>query len=404
MLVGIDWGREFFQVVLLTIAGKVIASVKLENTYKGYLALLEQLRDRAEEVVFAIENRNLRLVDFLIAHGFKGFYVNPNAMKGYRARYKSASVKSDELDAYILADLLRTDRHNLSAIALDNPLVRELKGLLLDRERLVKDQTRLINRLKGCLMEYYPEALQFFNDLAGKVALDFWLAYPTLEDVRRLTVKEIEMFLAKRGWHRDKAEVAQGIMTIVNGPVIKVLADVVRVKSRLLLGIVRQLQALQETLVEYNKEIERLVKGNEEVARFTSLPGAGSVIGGALWTLFAGALDFNGLTDIRAYVGTAPVTIQSGQFKGIGFRFACNKFYRNILHQLAFCSIRVSQWSSEHYRQKRREGKEHNHALRCLADLWLKVIFAMWRNKESYNEQKHLASVARFWLNNGGLT
>jgi hypothetical protein len=147
MLVGIDWGREFLQVVLLTIAGKVIASVKLENTYKGYLALLEQLRGKAEEVIFAIENRNLRLVDFLIAHGFNGFYVNPNAMKGYRARYKSASVKSDELDAYILADLLRTDRHNLSTIGLDNPLVRELKGLLMDRERLVKDQTRLSNRL-----------------------------------------------------------------------------------------------------------------------------------------------------------------------------------------------------------------------------------------------------------------
>jgi transposase len=253
-------------------------------------------------------------------------------------------------------------------------------------------------------LEYYPEALQFFKDPSGKVALDFWLAYPTLEDARRLTAEEIETFLAKRGWHRDKSEVAQGIVTIVNGPVIKVLADVVRVKSRLLLGVVRQLQALQETLAEYNKEIERLVEGNEEAARFTSLPGAGSVIGGALYTLFHSALGFNNLVDIRAYVGTAPVTSQSGQFKGIGFRFACNKFYRNILHQLAFCSLKASQWSQEHYRRKRREGKKHNHALRCLADLWVKVIYAMWRNKEPYNEQKHLASVARFWLNNEGLT
>jgi transposase len=404
MLVGIDWAKNFHQVIFCSTTGKIIAGLKIKNTYQGYLELLEKFRASKEEVVFAIENRNLRLVDFLIAHGFKGFYVDPNAMKGYRARYKSAPVKSDELDAYILADLLRTDQHNLKTIVLDNPLVRELKGLLMDRARLVKDEVRLTNRLKSCLVEYYPEALQFFKDPSGKVALDFWSAYPTLEDVRRLTVKDIAGFLAKRNWHRDKAEVAQRIVEIVNGPVIKVLTDVVRVKSRLLLGVVRQLKSLQETIEEYDKEIKCLVESNEEAARYTSLPGSGSVIGGALYTLFHGGLGFNNPTDIRAYVGTAPVTNQSGQFKGVSFRFACNKFYRNIIQQLAFCSLRGSQWARERYRQKRREGKKHNHALRCLGDLWIKVIFAMRRNKESYDEQKHLASVARFWLNNEGLT
>lgn len=396
MLIGIDWGRGSNTILLLKDSGKIVNVFKIENNYEGYLKLLECLRVETGEVVFAIENYNLRLVDFLIAHGYSGFYVNPNAMPSYRSRYKSAPVKDDELDAYILADLLRADRNNLVEIILDNPLVRELKGLIIDRGHCVKDETRLINRLQGCLTEYYPEALRFFKDPASKVALDFWEVYPTLEDARRLTVEEIKEFLAAHKWYKDSDKIAEQIIKIVNGQTVKVIDDLVRVKARLLLTTVKQLKLLKG----YDCEIKRLVENNEETLRYTSLPGAGALLGGGVHTVFDGAIKFNGLVEIRAYVGTAPITSQSGQFKGVSFRFACNKFYRNIFHQLAFCSLKESQWAKEYYRRKRREGKDHHHALRCLADLWVKVAYAMWRNREPYDENKHLASMARFWMAN----
>ena len=399
MLIGIDWGRKAHKVVSLKDSGERSEIFEISNDYEGYLALLKHLQV-GEKVMFAIEKRTHRLVDFLIAHGYSGYYVEPNAMKGYRSRYKSTPVKSDELDAFILADLLRTDRHKLSVISLDTPFVRELKELIIDRERYVRDEVRLVNRLKGCLVEYYPEALEFFDNPAGKVALAFWEAYPTLSDAKGLTVEEIKKFLAQHKWYRDQDKVAERIVKIVKGNTIQVLEDVVRVKSRMFLGIVKQLKVVKELIAEYDGEIKHLMEGCENAGQYTSLPGAGLVLGTAIYTLFASGMQFNRLTDIRAYVGTAPVTSQSGQFKRIGFRYGCNRFYRNIFHQFAFCSLRRSQWAKEYYRRKRREGKKHHHALRCLADLWVKVVYAMWHNKELYDEQKHLASIARFWLHN----
>ncbi|MGB3341789.1 MAG: IS110 family transposase [bacterium] len=161
MFVGIDWGRNAHTIALLKDNGEIMKIFEIRNDYDGYIDLLKHLQSGGR-VAFAVENRTHRLVNFLIAHGYSGFYVNPNAMPSYRSRYKSAPVKSDELDAFILADLLRTDRHNLAEIISDTPFVRELKGLIIDRERYVRDETRLVNRLEGCLVEYYPEGLKVF--------------------------------------------------------------------------------------------------------------------------------------------------------------------------------------------------------------------------------------------------
>ncbi len=320
-----DWGRNAHTIALLKDNGEIMKIFKIRNDYAGYIDLLKHLQ-ASTRVVFALEHRTHRLVDFLVAHGYSGFYVNPNAMPSYRSRYKSAPVKSNELDAFILADLLRTDRPNLAEIILDTPFVHELKGLIIDRERYVRDETRLVNRLEGCLVEYYPEALKFFDNPASKVALEFWAAYPTLDHARRLTVEDIERFLAAHKWYRGRDKVAERIIKIVSGETIKVLKDVVRVKSRMLSGIVEQLKLLKKTIADYNQEIKRLVESKEDADQYTSLPGAGSTLGPAIYTLFSGGIKFDRLVKIRAYVGTAPVTSQSGEFRGVGFRFACNHF------------------------------------------------------------------------------
>jgi transposase len=398
MLAGIEEGWEEYTITLLKASGEVFSLFKISNNCDGYMNLLDRMRETVEDIVFAIESRNTRLVDFLIAQGYTGYYVDPNALKDYRKRYKSAPVKSDELDSFILADLLRTDRNNLTEIALDNPFIRELKRLLMDREHFVQDKVRLPNRSKACLREYYPEALQFFNDPTGKVALDYFEQYPTIKGVKQLLLEVVDRFLRQRGCYQK--EIAERIIRICHGHTITVPAESIKVKGRMLLGLVKQLRGVNETISDYERAIEELLKSCEKMKQYTSLPGVGLIIGGALYTLFEGWAGLNGLSGIRAYVGMAPVTYQSGQFKGVSFRFACNHFYRNIFQQMAFCSLKESGWAREHYRRKRREGKSHHHALRSLGDLWVKVVYAIRRTGEAYDEQKHLASIARFWLGN----
>ena len=88
----------------------------------------------------------------------------------------------------------------------------------------------------------------------------------------------------------------------------------------------------------------------------------------------------------------------------IGFRRGCNHFGRNTFHQLAFCSLKNSRWAKKQNSKKRKEGKGSNHALRCIANTWVKITYAMWINKTPYDESKHLASIASHIINQPAFT
>ncbi|MGH7799790.1 MAG: transposase, partial [Thermodesulfobacteriota bacterium] len=95
----------------------------------------------------------------------------------------------------------------------------------------------------------------------------------------------------------------------------------------------------------------------------------------------------------EALGGTAPITKSSGSYSHTQFRFSCNKGLRNTLSQFAFTSITKSIWARSYYKKKRKEGKTKSHALRCLANAWVKVIFAIWIDNSLYDENLHFASV-----------
>jgi transposase len=101
---------------------------------------------------------------------------------------------------------------------------------------------------------------------------------------------------------------------------------------------------------------------------------------------------------LQAHAGAIPVTKQSGKARSVGFRFACNKHLRAAMQQFAFLSLRQSAWARAYYDRCRARGHEHQHALRALAAKWLKIIFVMWSRRVGYDEQHHLANIARHHL------
>ncbi len=80
------------------------------------------------------------------------------------------------------------------------------------------------------------------------------------------------------------------------------------------------------------------------------------------------------------------------------FRFACNKQLRQAVTQFAFISLRLSDWALAYYRAHRARGHDHWEAVRALAAKWLKIIFVMWRDRVPYDEERHLATIARHML------
>jgi len=406
LYIGIDWAADSHTVTLLATSGEVLDSLVIENRLAGFLTLLEAIRKHlrkleptatSELVSFAIEDQNQRLTDFLLAQGFQGYLIEPSRMKGYRLRYRSSGNKTDSDDSFVLADVLCRDHDQLPRIAPDSDRVRTLKTLLRDRESFVRDSTRLTNRLTASLRQYYPEALGFFEDVAGKTALDFISAFPDFAAASRLSRREVKRFLVEHHCYRETR--LERILAVLGSSPTPVPAVVIRTKRQQALAIIQQLRMVQATVAGYNAEIERLGAENDEVKRFRSMPGGGPIIGAGLTTLFGDdRTRFKSAMAVQSLAGTAPKTIQSGQFRTACFRFGCNRFYRILLQQMAFGALRSSVWAKRYYRGKRQEGKTHQHSLRCLANLLLKIAYAIWRDRTEYSEDRHLAQITRHHL------
>lgn len=408
LAIGIDWATEYHTVKFSTRPGEDQTAFKIANTYDGFLQLLEMIRRRSTgldptQVVFAIESVHLRLVDFLLANGYTGYCVDPNRMKGYRARYRPSGPKDDDFDAFVLVDVLWRDRDQLSAITPESEPVQRLKDLLRDRSGFVYDQVNLSNRLTAGLREYYPAILEMFTVVTSKTALAFIESYPSLESTRTLDRDGLKAFLVKH--HSFTRKRLRRILEALTREPIPVPPRIVASRQKLVLYLIRSLQTVQAAITGYDDDIRQAMAGNPEIERFATLPAAGPVVTSTLYTLLGDDRNrFKAANEVQSYVGTVPRTIQSGKFCRSVFRFACRQQDRVVLTRWAFSAIGVSAWARKYYNRKRKEGKGHYYALRCLANILLKIAFALWQDRSYYSEDHYLAQVARHHMNNEGDT
>lgn len=402
--VGIDWGVYKHVAVILRAPGERVAALTFENNLEGFLHLLDGIRRYAPgaqpaDVPFAIERKSLRLTEFLLANGFPGYLVDPNSMPGYRSRYTNSGAKDDERDAFVQADLLWRDRDLLEPIKPDSDVLLQLKLLLADRAGFVADQTSLINRLKVTIREFYPAALELFVEPTGKTALAFLAKYSSPADAARIDRDELKAFLLEHHCFTKPRLVK--ILKALCRERVPTPGAVVAAKRITLGHLVRQLQGIQEVIAGYEDELRKLTEKNPETERLDGLPGAGLIVSSTLYCLFGDDRSRHSCAaDVQSYVGTAPRTIQSGKSNQASFRFACAQHERAVLTRWAFNSLREAKWARQYYTEHRARGKSHYHALRCLANVLLKIAFAMWKNRTNYSEDHYLAQVARHAMNN----
>lgn len=398
---GIDWAWEELTLVIVDDQGKPLREFKINNTLDGFFLALETIRGLCGEqgIIFGIEVSNHRFVDFLLSYGYRVYLIHPNSMDKFRKRYKSSGVRNDYLDAFVIANVVRTDLETLSMITPRSEITEELGIVLRDRESLIELKTRLTNQLIACLKEYFPQALKLFSDISCKTSLEFLQAFPTHSEALEVTSNQIESFLRKSNCLLP--EKPQEIYQTLREKHFPPRAVVIRAKRELTLALVSQIKPLIEQIKAYDKRIDSLLEQHPDSQIFLSLPGVGKTLAAGMISLLGDERGrFDSPKQIQALGGTAPITKSSGSYSFAMFRFSCNKELRNILTQFAFTSITKSLWARSYYKQKRKEGKTNSHALRCLANAWVKVIFAIWKKKTVYNEDLHLASISRHLINN----
>lgn len=395
---GVDWGDEFHQVWVSDPQGqKVVEKKVMENVEElAELGLwLNGSRAQGIELWAAIEKPAGRIVDFLLDHGVVVYPVNPKALDRVRDRFRMSQSKSDRFDAYVLAEFLRTDHQHLRPLEPNSEPAEELKLLSRDEHRLVRQKTRFLNQLRITLKEYYPRPLEVFVDLESKIALDFLKQYPTPRALSELSRKKWNRF-AKREHHLGE-ERCQELWEKLHQPQLTVPEHVVRAKAQLLLVLLVQLETLSEAVESYKDKVKSFFASMPAAELVKTLPGAktGTVVA-TLWAELGDAKGrWQSFRHLQAQAGVVPVTKASGKSHVVQFRFACNKLMRHAAYWLAFVSLNQSEWANHYYREQRAKGHSHHQALRALGAKWLKIIFVMWQGHKPYDENYHLANIAR---------
>ncbi len=392
---GIDWADTHHQVAVVNSQGLEKANFTVPHSREGLEFLkhkLLQIAGKPEAVACIIETKHGLLIQFLLEEGFKVYPVNPKVVD---RRRKPSGAKSDSLDARLLAELGRTDIHHLRQLKPDSELIQELKILTRDQDTLIRESTRVTNRLIACLKEYYPVALKLFSKPTLPVALDFLKLYPILEVAQQASVPELAAFL-KTHKHPRPNRTAIAIYQKLHSPQLKASPVVTRAKARLMLALISQLEPLLEQIKEYDNEIQRLFKLHSDSKLFASLPGAGLRLAPRLLAEWGDDRErYLNASVVQALGGTSPVLYQSGKYRFARRRKSCVKPFRNALHQFAYQTVRWVGWAREYYDKKRSQGKSHHEAVRALANIWVRIIFAIWKTNKPYNEKVFLAAKAK---------
>jgi transposase len=394
---GVDWGDEQHGVCVCEETGAIVWEGIVAHTPMGLSVWGRQLDEWCAagiELWAAIEKPDGRVVDYLLDHGVVVYPVNPKAVDRARDRFRMSASKSDTFDGRVLAQFLRTDHAHLPPLQPSSVAAQEVKLLTRDHTRIVRQQTRTLNQLTSTLKEYYPRVLDLFGDLTTQLALDFLQTYPTPATLTKLRLSSWQRFARQ---HRLGSMRTTTLWEQLHAPQLPVPEHVVRAKARLVAVLVAQVLVTHRAVTEYQAEIERFFVTLSAAEWMQTLPGglSGTMIP-RLWAELGDAPGrWASWSHLQAQAGTVPLTRQSGKSCVVRFRVACNKYLRQAIWQLAFHSLRQSEWAKHYYQQCRARGHQHNQALRTLGAKWLKIIFRMWQYQVPYDESYHLANITR---------
>lgn len=385
---GLDWASRFHAVCVIDEHGRVRLQFEVEHNAAGLAALVRRLRAAGVQAI-AIERPSGLIVDALVEAGFSVVPIHPNIVKATRPRYRSHGGKSDASDAYLLADLLRTDGHRFQPLRAQSDDIRALRALVRGRDDLVATRVQLANQLRSLLQSFWPGAAEVFADVDSPIALAFVQRYPTPESAVRLGPKRMAAFCAQHAYsgRRSPDELLQRLRQSAQTILGELEIDA---KGEMVLALARTLSTLVEQIRLASSRIEHHIAAIDDGRIIMSFPRAGRLCAAQILSEVGSVRErFDSDEHLAAEAGVAPVTYQSGKSKAVTFRWACNHRLRAALTCLADNSRHASDWAAQVYAKARARGCDHPHAIRILARAWLRVIWRAWVDRIPYNPAKH---------------
>jgi len=391
---GLDWGSVGHAACVIDEQGTVTARLDIQHTAEGLKKLLADLARIAppQELPIAIERPSGLVVDTLVEAGHPVVPIHPNVLKACRPRYHAARCKSDPGDAYILADVLRTDGHRFRALRPASDEIKALRTMTRTRDDLVAERVVVANQLRSLLDAIWPGAVDIFADIDSPIALDFLDRYPTPASTRHLGPKRLAAFMARNAYcgRRSPEELLARLQSAPNGLAGEAEEEA---KGYMVKALVAVLRTLVEQIRRVTATVEHAVAQLPAGQVVMSLPRAGKVNAAQILAELGDDPErFQTEDQLAAEAGVAPVTHESGKHRAVVFRFACNKRLRQALVTWADNSRHASPWANHVYALARAKGFRHPHAIRVLARAWVRVLWRCWRNNKPYEAALHGAA------------
>jgi transposase len=340
--VAIDWAGQKHCWKLLPVDSGRFEPGEMQNTPEAMQVWAAELNRRFQgrRIAVAVEQRRGPVVCRLSQYPHLVLYpVHPTTLARFREAFFPSGSKGDPGDTGLLLDILLHHRDHSRRLDPDTPETRLLQMLVEQRRRLVNEKTRHSNRLTAWLKMYFPQALDWIDDIDSSLGLDFLERWPTLEQLQRTKPNTLHRFFVDHH-SRSQERIRARIQAIY--PAVPATTDPAMLTAgpAIAAGLVEQLKVVQAAITALDQGIEAAVATHPEAPLFAGLPGAGPALRPRLIVAFGAQRDrYASAEELQAYSGIGPVQHQSGNSCATYFRRACPKFWRQT-----FMSLRATPW------------------------------------------------------------
>jgi transposase len=384
---GVDWSWQDHAVCIVDDDGEVLRRLTVKHSSAGLQVLVRTLQ-REQVSGVAIERGDGPVVQALLEAGLQVFVITSRQVKALRLRYGTAGNKDDRFDAYVLADVLRTDRRRLVPLTPDGPATLGLRMLVRARKDLVAARIAAHNQLRSHLLTAFPGAVGLFAALDSPISLTFLSRFPSAQRARWLSDKRMAAWLASVGYcgRQTPTELMAHLKEAPAG-LDGVAAQAAEVVTDQLVAV---LHTLRERIDVLDQRIAEALSLHADAHIFTSLPRSGTVRAALLLAEIGDCRGrFPTEEALAAAAGVSPSTRASGRSHAVVFRHGCDQRLREALIDFAADSRQASPWAKDIYDRARARGARHPHAVRILARAWIRVIWRCWTDHTAYHPTRH---------------
>ncbi|QNK80310.1 IS110 family transposase [Nakamurella sp. PAMC28650] len=384
---GVDWAKDDHAVCIVGDDGEALQRFMINDNRAGLKDMVRRLLDAAVQEV-GIERPDGTVVQALLAAGLTVLVIPPAQVKGLRSRYGSAGNKDDRFDAYVLADVVRTDRRRLRPLQQDTAATTALRTTVRARRDLVVHRVAAANQLRAHLQIVFPAAATLFAAIDSDISLLFLAKFTTQEQADRLSVTALAAWLASVSYSggTDPAVLYAKIVKAPRGTT-EAAAAAHAVTTGVFIAVLRTLNTQIRVLAD---AIGAQLDAHPDKQILTSLPRSGCVRAARMLAENGDARGrFPTADSLACLAGVAPSTRQSGKVKAVTFRFGADKKLRDAICDFAGDSRMANPWAADLYAKAIGRGHDHPHAVRILGRAWIHIIWRCWQDHTAYDPANH---------------